>query len=373
MPKIAIVCRDVSGLSGAVLTIQEHCRGLGRLGWEALVYGERLDKDALRAAGAQPRRVVGWPWGSYLKRRLFSALALRAAAADGCDLLHGHGDILEQDVLSLHNCVHAAHEAVHGKALPAASGVGRIHERILSRRCFRLLIANSKLMQKEVVDRFGIPEGMTTVIYPGYNPEKFKALDKGKLGQEARRDLGCGKEDVLFGLITSGDFVKRGVDVFLRAFGLLARRMEGVKAVVIGKQSRLSPYLRLAAEAGVAPLVGFLPPTANVERYYHALDVYVHPAHYEEFGQSVQEALACGLPVLTTTRVGAAELITGEGSDFLLERVEPQALAARMETLAREEGLRRRLSVLGPRAVAANTWDDNFRATLACYKALLKK
>lgn len=373
MPKIAIVCRDVSGFSGTVRTIQEHCRRLGQLGWEVLVYGERLDKVALRAAGARPRRVPGWPWGSYLKRRFFSAMAQRAVAADGCDLLHGHGDIMEQDVLSLHNCVHAAHEAVYGTPLPLGSAVGRIHEQILRQRRFRLLVANSKLMQKEVVARFGVPEGMTTVVYPGHDPEKFKAPDRERLGQEARRGLGCGKNDVLFGLITSGDFVKRGVDVFLAAFGLLARRMGDVKAVVLGKQSRLGPYLRQAARAGVAPLVSFLPPAADVERYYHALDVYVHPAHYEEFGQSVQEALACGLPVITGTRVGAAELISGEGRDFLLERIEPQALAARMETLARDADLRKRLSLSGPRAVRANTWDGNFRATLACYKALLKK
>lgn len=373
MPKIAIVCRDVSGISGTVTTVLEHSRRLAALGWEVLVYGERLDKAAIEATGARPRRVYGWPWGSYLKRRLFAALVRRAVAADGCDLVHGHGDCLEQDVLSLHNCVHAAHEAVYGAPLPAGAGVGRIHKRQLRQRRFRLLIANSKLMQKEVTARFEVPQSLTTVIYPGHDAGRFKASDRAKLGAAVRRGLGCGKEEVLFGLITSGDFAKRGVDAFLAAFGLLSRKARGVKAVVIGKESRLGPYLRRAGESGIGGLVKFLPAAPDVERYYHALDVYVHPAHYEEFGQSVQEALACGLPVLTGAEVGAAELIQGEGRDFLLPSIEPEALAGKMERLALDGVLRERLGRLGPPAVRANTWDGNFQATLTCYKTLLKK
>ena len=374
MPKVAILCRDVAGVGGTTTTILQHCRRLCAAGWEPWVYGERLDQKALKDAGAVTRSVPSWPWGSYFKRRLFAAVTDGAVARGGFDLVHGHGDNLSQDVLSLHNCVHAAHEAVQGKPLKASSGVGRIHERQLRERRFRKLIANSKLIQDEVCARFGVPREMTQVIYPGYDAARFRVDDRQRFRGPERAALKVGEGEVLFGLITSGDFQKRGVDVFLRALGELARAgVTGWKAVIIGKESRLAPYVDLAVEEGVIKDVRFLPPAPDVERFYHALDVYVHPAHYEEFGQSVQEALACGLPVVSCRKVGAAELLSGEARDWLLERPEPGPLAKMLKTLAADAALRRRLGALGPPAVAGNDWERNFVATLDCYTALLKR
>jgi len=112
---------------------------------------------------------------------------------------------------------------------------------------------------------------------------------------------------------------------------------------------------------------------ADVAPFYHALDAYVHPARYEEFGQSVQEALACGVPVVAGGLVGAAELLGGEAREFLLEKGGAEELAGKLLDLARDRGLRGRLGASGPPAVAANTWDRNFSATLACYERLLDR
>ncbi|HAM36941.1 MAG TPA: hypothetical protein DEB40_06895 [Elusimicrobia bacterium] len=371
--KIAIVCRRVKGLSGTTTTILEHGRRLAGLGWDVHVYGESLDRVKLRAAGIQEHSIPAWPWGSYLKRRLFAVVCDRLLARGGFDLVHGHGDNFRQDILSLHNCVHAAHLAVHSTPLPAQSSVGRVHARMLSEGRFRLLIANSRLMRDEVCERFGVPPEKIEVIYPGFDPGRFRACDRAALREPARRELGVGEGDILFGLITSGDFVKRGVGVFLRALGRVRRRGIAARAVVIGKESRLAPYLRQASAEGVAEAVSFLPPAADVAPWFHCLDVYAHPARYEEFGQSVQEALACGVPVLTGRQVGAAELIAGEARDWLLDSGGPEELGDRMEALARDAGLRQRLGALGPAAVAENTWERNFAKTLACYERLLKE
>lgn len=352
--------------------ILEHARRFSGLGWPVDVYGERLDRAAIEAAGAAARRVRAFPWGSYLKRRSFAFLADRAVSAGAYDLVHGHGDGFRQDVLSLHNCVHAAHEAVQGRPLPEGSGVGRIHSRILSGRLFGRLIANSRLMREEVIRRFGIPSEKVTVVYPGFDPSRFKPGDRERFRGEIRRELGCSDSDVLFGLITSGDFLKRGVRRFLGALGLVLRRGAPVKALVMGKESRPGPYLRQAAQAGLGESVRFLPPSPRVERYYHALDVYVHPALYEEFGMSVLEAMACGLPVIAGERVGACELMLPEGRAFLLETPAEEELAGKIARLAAEPELRRRLGALGPQAARGRTWDEHFAAVYACYEGLLR-
>lgn len=370
--RIAIVSRRVSGLSGATSIIIENARRLAAGGWSVHVYAESLDRDALAQAQAHGHRVPAWPWGSYFKRWLFAVVCERLLERGGFDLVHGHGDIFAQDVLSLHNCVHAAHEAVHGEPLPPGSGVGRIHARMLCAGRFRLLIANSRLMQEDVCRRFGVPRAKIEVVYPGYAPARFCAADRPALRGPMRAKLGVREDEILFGLIVSGDFVKRAVATFIEAFSRLRREGVAAKALVVGKESRLGPYLRRAAREGVGEALRFLPPMDAIERCYHALDVCVHPARYEEFGMSVQEALACGVPVITGLQVGAAELLTGAPRDFLLRHGDPGELAAKMTTLARDAVLRRRLGELGPAAVAGNTWDRHFAATLACYERLLK-
>ncbi|MFA6316046.1 MAG: glycosyltransferase family 4 protein [Elusimicrobiota bacterium] len=311
--RIAIASRQVSGVTGTTTTILEHCRRLKGKGVETHVFGEKLDAGRIAASGGVPRRLPGWPWGSRLKRRLFAWVFERAAKAERFDLVWGHGDTLNQDVLSLHNCVHAAAEAVTGTPLPSSSGVGLIHGRILAEKRFRLLIANSRLMKEEVVRRFGVPADRAAVIHPGYDPARFRPEDRGQ-GLEVRRGLGVGEGEVLVGLISSGDFEKRGVARFLEALGGLPPGIRaGLHALVMGRETRLAPYRERAAAVGLGARVHFMPPSDEVARFYHALDLYVHPALYEEFGQSVQEAMACGVPVLTNARVGAAELFAGKG------------------------------------------------------------
>jgi UDP-glucose:(heptosyl)LPS alpha-1,3-glucosyltransferase len=341
MAGIALICRDVRGSTGTTRTIIEHSRHLKALGWSVDVLGDRLDAAALSAAGANPRQFWRPP---FLRRQLFAWRADRAARA--YDLVHGHGDHTLQDILSLHNCVHAAHEAVHGTPHPGG-GVAALHARLLKGRAFKLLICNSKLMQEDVVARFGVPKSMTKVIYPGHDTKRFKPGRR----DDVRASLGVTSKDFLVGLITSGDFKKRGVEIFRAAMAALPN----LKSVVIGKGP------------------GAIAPVPDVEKYYQALDLYVHPAHFEEFGQSVQEALACGVPVLAGKRVGAAELMGPEHRALLLDRIDAGALADAIRAVADDEALRLRLKKEGPASVAGNDWDANFRATLSCYQAALKK
>ncbi len=370
MTRVAIASRRVEGLSGAARMIIEHGRRLARDGWEVSVFAEKLDKKALLEAGVTPRWVPGWPWGSWAKRRAFAAAA--GGMVKDFDLVHGHGDLLEQDVLSLHNCVHAAHEAVHGSPLPASDAVGRMHALQLAEGRFRVLVANSKLMKDDVTRRFGVPADKIVVLHPGYDSCRFNAGGREDFGPAMRAELGVKPDELLYGLVTSGDFEKRGLPAFLRAFAAVAAGSPRAKALVVGKESRPGPYLALARELGVADKVLFREPTAEVWRYYHALDAYVHPAKWEEFGMSVLEALACGLPVITGASVGAAELLKGDARAFVLPDPSGEPLAEAMRAMS-DPGLRARLGALGPAAAMPCVWDRGAASLAALYESLLKK
>ena len=369
--KLAIASRRVEGLSGAVRLILEEARAAAGAGWLADVYSEKIDAAAVRAAGARPHRLPRWPWGSWLKRRAFAALAGRAAR--GHDIVHGHGDLLDQDLLSLHNCVHAAHEAATGEPLPAADAVGRMHALQLSQRRFRLLAANSRLMKDDVRRRFGVPEDMIEVVYPGFDPNRFRPADRAKYGAALRTELGLTVDQPLFGLITSGDFEKRGLTPFLRAFAAVLREVPTARALVVGKEARPGPYLKLAADLRISDKIFFRTPISQVERLYHGIDIYLHAAKWEEFGMTVLEALACGVPTITGGKVGASELLDGHSREFVLAEPSPEALAGAMIRLARDPALRARLSSSGAAVAAPHTLAAHGQAVLSLYERLLKK
>jgi UDP-glucose:(heptosyl)LPS alpha-1,3-glucosyltransferase len=333
------------------------------------VFAERLDRKSLIDAGAFPRRVPAWPWGSWMKRRAFAAAA--GSMTKGFPLVHGHGDLLEQDVLSLHNCVHAAHERLYNQPLPESDAVGRMHRLQLEGGRFRALVANSDLMKRDVMRRFGVPEERVRVIYPGFDTCRFNAGGREDFGPAARAELGVKPGDLLYGLVTSGDFEKRGLKAFLRAFADVARRRPEARALVVGKESRPAPYLALARELGIADRVAFRDPVPEVWRFYHALDVYVHPARWEEFGMSVLEALACGLPVITGASVGAAELLSGEPREYVLEEPSGEALSAAMLALA-DPARRARAGASGPAAALPCAWDRGAGALLDLYESLIR-
>ncbi|MEK7746134.1 MAG: GAF domain-containing protein, partial [Elusimicrobiota bacterium] len=88
-PRVAIACRRVRGSTGTETTIFEHARRLCALGWEVHVYAEKLDSRRLKAYGARPHPVPGWPWGSHFKRRVFATLSDEPRMAEVA-LLRGH-------------------------------------------------------------------------------------------------------------------------------------------------------------------------------------------------------------------------------------------------------------------------------------------
>ena len=110
--RIAIIYRTMAGLSGTPNTIMDHARYLGAEGFQVSLVGEKMDRRRILEVGAQAVRLRRWPLPRSLRLRHFSWRAERQARA--CDFVAGHGHNLHQDVLSLHNCLHLAHERTYG-------------------------------------------------------------------------------------------------------------------------------------------------------------------------------------------------------------------------------------------------------------------
>ncbi len=368
-PRIAIVFRGIGDIGGTNNTIADHARAFTAKGYAVDLIGEKVHRAGVTADMGSARRIRRLPVFKSYRWRWFAARADASVQAGNYDFVAGHGHNTHQTVLSMHNCLHLTHEYTTGRALDPAGGLAEIHDAIFAENRFVSCICNSALMQADLAARYGVDRARLPVVYPGYRAEKFNRADRERYRQPVRDELGCGN-DLLLGLVTSGDFTKRGLDILLAAYAALETSIrERTRVLVLGKQSGSQQFLQQARALGIADRLYFVGATEQPERYFHALDICVHPARFEEFGQVVQEAMACGVPVVSTRRVGAMERLPRSVYDDLPAAPSVDGLSAQMGALIESASLRAELAEIGHDAVVDNNRQANFDATLAIYRA----
>jgi UDP-glucose:(heptosyl)LPS alpha-1,3-glucosyltransferase len=364
--RIAIVYRCISGLSGVPGIILNHAHYLSDLGHQVTLIGEDLDKARIAQTGAQIILIRRWPLPKLRRLQWFTRQADKQIR--NFDFVVGHGHTMRQHVIHLHNCIRLAHEKIHGQPPRKQDIVMELQERMLMHAEFKFCIANSRLMQQELIRRYGLPQAKIQVVYPGSDLSRFKSADSVRYRHPVRQQLGIAEATVVIGLITSGDFQKRGVDIAINAFaGLPAAHRQRAVLLIIGKTSRLETYRQLVDARSLGGQIRFLPPIPQVERYYHALDLYIHPARFEEFGLSVQEAMACGLPVIASRQVGAMELLPQAAWDLLPLMLDAAELTRRMQALIEDEAMRRQWQEYCRQAVSKNSDSASFQHVLDVY------
>src|SRR6266702_909399 len=121
--------------------------------------------------------------------------------------------------------------------------------------------------------------------------------------------------------------------------------------VIFGRDKAQGRAERLAGSLGIASRVHFAGAQEDVRPWYAAADSFVLPSLYDPFPNAALEAMACGLPVVTTPQCGAAELIVEGVNGFVVEALAVDALADRLARLdvltAHEMGRRARERVEG--------------------------
>jgi glycosyltransferase involved in cell wall biosynthesis len=169
-------------------------------------------------------------------------------------------------------------------------------------------------------------------------------------------------------LLFVGAYERKGLDTAIRA---LARMSVLAELVAIGEGRRAS-LQRLAQELGVADRVRFSGVREDIASAFSAADAFVFPTRYEPFGMVVAEALASGLPVVTSAAAGAADLIRDGESGFVIADAEDAgAFATALDRILRDPDYRASLARGARAAVQDLTWDMVAERTLAVYRSIL--
>ncbi|MDZ7597169.1 MAG: glycosyltransferase [Desulfobacterales bacterium] len=163
------------------------------------------------------------------------------------------------------------------------------------------------------------PDDRFHLLPPGIDLDRRAPANSAEIRHSVRSEMSIGEKEWVV-LQVGSSFKTKGVDRTLKAFAALGELLlAGSRLVVIGRDNS-RPFLRLARRLGIAHRVVILPGRDDVPRFLLAADILIHPAYTENTGTVLLEAVAAGLPVLTTDVCGYADYITAADAGRVLAK-----------------------------------------------------
>ena len=225
---------------------------------------------------------------------------------------HGSWDVVQSHERTLSQDVYRAGEGCHRAYLATRERASRgLYHRVvltLERSTFARtpsVVAISRMGAAEIADLHAVPPRRLSTIYNGVDLERFHPRNRARHRGGARAEAGIPEGAWLVAFVGSG-FERKGLATAIEA--LAAVDDTSTRLVVVGK-GEPAAYVQAAGQLGLAGRIVWLGPREDIERWYAAADAVVLPTRYEPFGNVHLEALASGVPVVTTTRAGGSELI----------------------------------------------------------------
>ncbi|MEA5571602.1 glycosyltransferase family 4 protein [Calothrix sp. UHCC 0171] len=209
----------------------------------------------------------------------------------------------------------------------------------------KVAVAVSDKIKQELIDDLGIEDSRIQVIHNGVDIEEFTP------GNSNRTELGL-PEGVNLALF-AGDIRtnRKNLDTVLHALV----KVSDLHLVVVGNTEG-SPYPAMAATLGLSDRVHFLGFRRDMSKIMQAVDMFVFPSRYEACTLVLLEAMASGLPAITATSAGGAELVTPECGFVLENSDDVEGLATALKTLAGDRQLRTRMGQASRAVAERNTW-----------------
>ncbi len=226
------------------------------------------------------------------------------------DLIQSHERIPGCDIYRAGDGVHATWLELRNKPLDVLSPWHRYtlaaEAAMFRHPKLRAVICNSRMVRNDIMARFGLPEEKLPVIYNGVDLEYFHPRLRDQHRDAMRAKVGAGGTAKVILFVGSG-FERKGLPTLLEA-------MQDVDAElwVIGRDKSQAAMERRAQALGIAARVRFFGGQSDVRPFYGAADLFALPTLYDPFPNAALEALACGLPLVTTTTCGAAELVDAD-------------------------------------------------------------
>ncbi|BAY17994.1 group 1 glycosyl transferase [Anabaenopsis circularis NIES-21] len=224
----------------------------------------------------------------------------------------------------------------------------------------QVVVAVSEKVAQELTN-IGIPRDRIRVIVNGVDLQEFQP------GVTSRQKLGL-PEDVNLGLF-AGDIrtPRKNLDSVLQALV----QVPDLHLAVVGSTDG-SPFPQLAADLGISKRVHFLGYRRDISEIMRSVDLFVFPSRYEACTLVLLEALASGLPVITATATGGAELVTPECGIVLADSDDVEALAAALSSLVGDRTLMQQMGQAARAVAEQYSWSTMAQTYMDLFEELQK-
>ena len=317
---------------------------------------------------------VGRVWRDWS----FARAVCAAVKSNSFDLVQSHERISCCDVYRAGDGVHRQWLANRKRAAGAWEHIALMlnpyhwytlaaEKRLFESPGLRAVICNSNMVKEEVRRHFGLAEAKLRVIYSGVDLAAFHPELRRTWRERKRRELGIADAVMVFLFVGSG-FRRKGLPQLLRA-------LSGVRdahLVVVGADKELPRLRRAAGEAKLSGRVHFMGGQEDVKPWYGMADCFVLPTLYDPFPNAALEAMACGLPLITSLQCGAAEFVESGVEGYVCRDPLDVVELARCLNLAAPPGQAQRMGAAARRRVEPYGLADMARQLTRLYAELLQ-
>ena len=227
------------------------------------------------------------------------------------------------------------------------------------------VIAVSQHTRCDLLELCGVPEERVIVVYSGVG-RGFQPLPAGRVA--AFRHLHFGDRPYILHVGTLEP--RKNIDILIRAFAVCRNEIDvpHVLALVGAKGWKFESLFQLVRRLGIEEHVRFVDYVSPDELplWYNGADLFAYPSAYEGFGLPVLEAMACGVPTVTSSSSALHELASG--ACLTVEPGSQEALQLALARMLTAPELRATLRGAGLARAAQFTWARCARETVAVYE-----
>ncbi len=360
---------------------------LARRGHDVHVFASKVEEDGDTPYNVHVVPVCNFPRSArMISYMLFSARMMKRYKFD---VMHGLGQSLAVNVLNPHGGVEKAYlkqefASISGRWYYWYRWLRRhlslrhylelwMQKRLYAGTSVKRVIAISKMVKQDIVSYFGFPEEKIAVVFNTVDLDRFHPSIRDKYRSSKRKELGVDDSTIIL-LFAGNNYRLKGLEPLLQGVAILKRSHPALslRLLVLGR-GQIWLYRRKAQRLAISESVLFLGPVSPIEPYYAASDIYVHPTFYDSCSLTVLEALASGLPVVTTRFNGAADAILSVEGGRIVQDPANAAEIADAIALYFDDAQRRRAGILTRQWMEQFPPSRNVEETLQVYYEAIKE
>ncbi len=219
----------------------------------------------------------------------------------------------------------------------------------------------SECSRQDIAEAFRVNSDNIHLVYNGIDTQEFRPMPQIK------------RNPMRLMATASADVPLKGLDYLLKAVALLAPRYPDLELLVLGQPKEDGPTAKLMNKLKLHDRVTFVKgiPTEEIVQHYAEASIAVVPSLYEGFGLPAGEAMACGVPVISTTGGALPEVVGDAG--ILVPTADEQAIADAIESLLKDPKRAKALGKAGREHIENNlSWSLVATQMTSYYREVLQ-